>query len=253
MPIFFWFMVLPTFAFHTGGLAARLTGLSQWIGLTAGGVLCASLCIPIFARVRRNGLIRGSHVLQPAKREDERYRLRLIINDSKPSFDPLDDDAWEPIIIPIRFALPDRKGWAIFAWIIILLALLAAAFWFRVTQLKSGVPFNAQDGWTVAALSSLPFMWLWPAYLRISPGRLDILRYGFLGFGRPRVRTVDLRRARVRYTGVVGGQLLIEPAESPPLALTLMNLRPPIVVRPIFQAARWRGEIVDLPEDALLG
>lgn len=34
---------------------------------------------------------------------------------------------------------------------------------------------------------------IWPVYLRIVPGRLDIFRYGFLGSGKPEVETHDLK------------------------------------------------------------
>lgn len=34
---------------------------------------------------------------------------------------------------------------------------------------------------------------IWPVYLRLVPGRLDLFRYGFLGSGEPEVETHDLR------------------------------------------------------------
>ncbi|MBX3364734.1 MAG: hypothetical protein KF866_08220 [Phycisphaeraceae bacterium] len=37
----------------------------------------------------------------------------------------------------------------------------------------------------------------WPTYLRVAPGRLDRLQFGFLGRGRGQVETFDLRRMRV--------------------------------------------------------
>ena len=38
---------------------------------------------------------------------------------------------------------------------------------------------------------------IWPVYLRLVPGRLDIFRYGLLGAGAPEVETHDLKRAGV--------------------------------------------------------
>jgi hypothetical protein len=34
---------------------------------------------------------------------------------------------------------------------------------------------------------------IWPVYVRLVPGRLDVFRYGFLGSGRPEVETHDLK------------------------------------------------------------
>lgn len=38
---------------------------------------------------------------------------------------------------------------------------------------------------------------IWPVYLRLSPGRFDVFRYGPLGSGTPRVTSYDLRKAGV--------------------------------------------------------
>ena len=38
---------------------------------------------------------------------------------------------------------------------------------------------------------------VWPVYLRLVPGRIDIFRYGFLGSGEPEVETHDLKKQGV--------------------------------------------------------
>ena len=38
---------------------------------------------------------------------------------------------------------------------------------------------------------------MWPVYVRLVPGQLDVFRYGFLGSGKPVVESFDLRKVGV--------------------------------------------------------
>ncbi len=55
---------------------------------------------------------------------------------------------------------------------------------------------------------------LFPVYLCLAPGRLDIFRYGPFGIGRPRVTSLDLRRAGV-CVNFADGVAAVEPAREP--------------------------------------
>ncbi len=56
----------------------------------------------------------------------------------------------------------------------------------------------------------------WPTYLRVSPGRLERLRYGFLGRGKPDVEVMDLRGERV-WVNFRGRFVLVFPMEIDPV------------------------------------
>ena len=99
-------------------------------------------------------------------------------------------------------------------------------------------------------------MWTWPTYLRISPGRLDVVRYQFLGAGKPRVRTIDLRTARV-LVQLRSQSVVVQPSDAAeqPLVVQINQWGASNVelARALFEAARWEGDMLQLPDDALLG
>lgn len=64
---------------------------------------------------------------------------------------------------------------------------------------------------------------LFPVYLRLAPGRLDIFRYGVLGLGRPTVTTFDLRRVGL-CVNFGASMAAIEPPREPGTPL------PPLVL-----------------------
>jgi hypothetical protein len=64
---------------------------------------------------------------------------------------------------------------------------------------------------------------LFPVYLRLAPGRLDIFRYGLLGLGRPAVTTFDLRRAGL-CVNFGSSMAAVEPAREPGTPLPALVL-----------------------------
>lgn len=129
----------------------------------------------------------------------------------------------------------------------------------------------------VAAVSLGTAEFLFPAYLRLAPGRLDIFRYGLLGRGEPEVDTFDLR-VNPLCVDFQSATIVIEPPRPPgvPLPPTVLSSRwphwkeyPPSY-RPVYvsvalcpgrtefcqrliQAARTGEPTPPLPSDRLLG
>lgn len=98
---------------------------------------------------------------------------------------------------------------------------------------------------------------IWPTYLRVSPGRLDVLQYAFLGIGRPRVRTYDLRTSRVALH--VHGHLAVFPRNAdtgelfPTASNPLFDAEPMAFERTILRAALTTAPAAPLPDDRLTG
>jgi hypothetical protein len=139
------------------------------------------------------------------------------------------------------------------AWAILSLQSGADFFsWRPLTAAGPGgvTPFHF---WAGMAVAILPYLFLWPAYLRMSPGRVDILEYGLLGSGAPRVRHIDLRGAKVLVMSSMRG-IVIEPPDGPPLVVQCgTTLRWHELVRALFNAARSKHPTPAMPDDALVG
>lgn len=118
---------------------------------------------------------------------------------------------------------------------------------------------------------------IFPVYIRIVPGRLDIFRYGFLGSGKPSVETYDLRSIGL-CVDFGSFSVALEPARTPgepipefvaanrwPHAKTHPEGHAPdyftLALSPgrlencqrLIQAARTDEPTPDLPDDELLG
>lgn len=130
---------------------------------------------------------------------------------------PLDLSApFEPVVARITYALEPRA-----VRIAKLIALPAAGFLTMalLEVVLSPAKPSAGSLWFFCGLAiarfSRPF--LWPTYLRVVPGRLDILQYRLLGVGRPRVRSTDLTHARLAIRlGSCFAVFPLAPAPTPP-------------------------------------
>lgn len=106
---------------------------------------------------------------------------------------------FDPIVVRPWFGI--KRGRA-FWWTAVVCGLVCAAGLLQLMSLLMG-------GWG-AMMKSTSFLGyavtgagmvsglvcaelIWPVYLRVVPGRLDLFRYGFLGSGEPEVETHDLR------------------------------------------------------------
>ena len=97
-------------------------------------------------------------------------------------------------------------------------------------------------------------MLLWPTYARITPGRLDIMRYR-LGSRRPTTTTIFLRDARV--LAHLDKDTLFVKTNAPGSRWTVLNLRgvwsPMELVHAVLRGAMSTAPTPPLPEDELIG
>lgn len=261
LPIFFVVGVFVSLGFVLGTVLARVLGLSvMWLGI-AGGVV-GGLIFAISMWHRRTAKPPTGFARSLSESLDESFRLRLV-GSAKDLFrvlhaPPLGEDSFEPRIFALRAAVPAPAGRWYTLWIVTIVIASIVWTWFRVQyRAQIGISLlGPWDYWAIMCLMTLPFMWTWPTYLRISPGRLDVVRFPFLGAGRPRVRSIDLRSARV-LVNLHAQSVVVEPADEMARALVVQinqwgasNVE---LARALFEAARWEGEMLTLPDDALLG
>ena len=285
-------------------VASLFTPLPEWgvfvlmpLGAVAGAALMARL-----RPAREPDLGLGSAF---SSGTDPRYRLRLVAPRSldrkgvapwlRPSVtDDADPDerelayhagGFEPIVLRAWFCV--RRGRAYALTLAIALLLCVAGVVLATRLLGASLMFWLDAGMSFALFGVLIVVlfgaWLlteavWPVYLRLASGRLDIFRYPLIGRGRPKVSTFDLRRVGLcAHLGV--WSVAIEPArpfegEGPPemgrsstwpynkirlpehrpetLSLGLLPRRREFVCR-LFQAARTDEPTPPLPEFELTG
>lgn len=177
---------------------------------------------------------------------------------------PLDLSApFEPVVARITYALEPR---AVRNAKVIALPIAGISIMALVDLMFAPSSNSASSLWFFCGLGvahfSRPF--LWPTYLRVVPGRLDILQYRFLGIGRPRVRSTDLRHARVAIR--LGSCFAVFPhaasttdtpdtGELLPLPETIFGARRHAFAfeRALASAALTRFPAPSLPKDELIG
>lgn len=261
LPIFFVVGVFVSLGFVAGTALGRLLALQAfWIGVA--GAVAGGLIFAIGMWRRRAGRLPEGFGLALPKLADETFRLRLVAT-RKDVYrvlheTPLSDEAFEPRIFSLRAAVPAPAGQWYTLWIVGIVLVSIVWTWYRI-QLRANMGISLigpWDYWAIMCLMTLPFMWTWPTYLRVSPGRLDVIRYGLLGAGTPRVRRMDLRRARV-LVNLRAQTVIVEPSEDSErmLVVQLNQWGAPNteLARSLFEAARWEGEHSTLPDDALVG
>lgn len=260
VPGLFWIGIIVTLALVMGGVLTRRAG--PWAGLIV-GVLVGSLIIPAIlwlkARSAPKAPKEAKDLLAPAS--DERFRLRLI-SDARLAWALRDtsNQPFEPQVFAIPFYVPARR-WIVVTWWILLSAGLYAGWWWLRHQVgiagtSAGGPPQVWEVWGMMALAASPFAWAWPVYLRVSPGRVDLLRYPLLGAGKPAITSFDVRHAKVTCRAYSeNGYILIETPGAEPHSIQLSRWGAKFhdVFRAVFEAARWRGELLTLPEDELVG
>lgn len=248
-------MLATSFVF---GTMSRAVGLQLGIALdiaVAVAALVAGLSVRRFYIRRRCGRAE----LAGNASEDPAYRLRCWGHPRDcGAVAPLSDDPFEPQVYFVPFQLPVRRVWGILAW----LAVSAIFCLILIVGRNKGViprgvthtgPLDTFDTWACMALASLVLMPAFPTYYRISPGRVDIIRYGFLGLGGGRTQSIDLRRARL-LVNVTGADFIFQLPDQPPAYCgfsTWLGSMPELA-RYLFQAARWQGDHLPLSSDGSL-
>ncbi len=114
------------------------------------------------------------------------------------------------------------------------------------------LPFFA--GFAIAGAISA---WITPTYVRIAPGVLDVLRFGFLEKGMPRFERWDLRRAEILADARSGLVRVWDDSREGSRGLMLksgqLSCKTETLIKQVFRAARTRHQTPPLPEDALVG
>ncbi len=242
-------------AVAVGGMLGRGLGVPPYYTIAAVGVLVG---VPLIALKVRGRLPKAGKVapVEPAPQSDESNRLRLMATrDQANAIGPLRSDAFEPFIAPIYFALRGPRGLVVVIWVIVSLAI--GGGWYYA---KKHLGFFGRtipqfyEIWACFGIAAAPLSFLWPTYVRVSPGRLDVFQYGALGSGKPSVRTFDLRTHKV-YLNAVGKTLQLTPEVGPSvwIDLGMWSPRPLELARAIFEAARWKHERPLIPDDELVG
>lgn len=211
------------------------------------------------------------------------FRLRLIGREShaKAIVDALTPNAnFEPVIIRLwygharesdkvtKHGQPEffhqggvsPKVWAISTFVTVGAMVLAS--W------SMGWKLIKLDMWTVWAgmgLVTVIATWIKPSYLRIAPGRLDVMEFGAMGLGKVKCDTYDLRSAKIAINIAIGVARIEDCSEA---KQPVLHLRPAMIVGDstkwlrhaadqawvaILNAARTDVPTPPLPDDELLG
>lgn len=262
LPQFFLIGVFVTLGYIFGAAIARLFALpALWLGLA--GALAAAIVFTMIAVQRISAKPPATLQLIWPSNDDPSRRLRLHASARQAYASviepPLSDDPFEPRIVPLRLAVPHPSSRWYAIWIVSIVLVSIAWTYVRVRyRAQLGViVLGPWDYWAIMCLMLLPYMWTWPTYLRVSPGRLDIIRYRFLGIGKPTTHTYDLRRARV-HVSLMSMSVHIEPPSDESWKAIFIQLNqwgPPNehLARAILEAARWEGDLQPLPDDQLIG
>lgn len=252
-PIFLVGVVLLV-AVALGGMISNGLGVSPIYGVLTIGAVAG---VPLVVMKLRGRVPKAdkSAPVEPAKKSDETFRLRLMATRNQANaIGPLRSDAFEPFISPIYFALRGPPGVVVTIWIIASLAIGTGWHFAKEHIGYVGGPPQFYEIWACFGIAASPFAFLWPTYVRVSPGRLDLFQYGSLGSGKPRVRTFDLRTHKVLLN--LAGKTLVLTHQHGPAAqidLGLWSPKPLELARAIFEAARWTHERPAIPNDELVG
>ncbi len=203
----------------------NLAGASALVAGIGAGVLGLPILVGgiwLLRRVSAAGYKQGSYLTDET---DSRFRVRAVIpkrrqttrlmrwaelavrGEAREESGTLVDAAslgsvrggFDPIIVRPWFGCMRGRGyWATavvmgFASAGLLLGLLSLLLggWGGVFRATGFMGYALTGAGMVGGLVSAEL--IWPVYLRIVPGRLDIFRYGFLGSGKPEVETHDLK------------------------------------------------------------
>lgn len=195
-----------------------------------------------------NARLPSSIGMSPAS--DPRYRLRviadpLIAERFQAQLNEL-PEIFEAYIFRVASRRRARSAQGLFA-------LLAAALFFAVFYISRVYVFTAIP--LLVAGFAAAHVFIWPCYVRVRPGRIDLLEYGVLGTGVPRVRTQSLRDASVLVR--LPYEVIVHTPGEPEgwLYQACAGFREPKFLFPasVLAAARSSHPTPPLPDDALMG
>lgn len=266
------------------GINARRLGLL----IALGGVVVAIVVAIVFFTRRGNKTVSSSlpEITNPA------FRLRLIGKEehAKAIADALTPDAnFEPVIVRLWYGhareseKPNKHGFPQFfhqggvspqIWTFSALLAVGAmviASWVSNWRL---IKFDVWTMWAGMGLITLIATWIKPSYLRIAPGRLDVMEFGSFGLGTVKCDTYDLRKARIAINLPVGVARIEDVVERGGEQHARVEKMPTLHIRPamlsndstkylshradpvwiaLLNAARTDVPTPPLPDDELLG
>tara|TARA_R110000782_G_scaffold131928_9_gene223867 strand:+ start:10257 stop:11309 length:1053 start_codon:yes stop_codon:yes gene_type:complete len=273
-------------------------------GIVLGVLLAAALTLAYANLIRAGTHKTPAWSAFSPQSTDTRYRLRAVIPRSRRTRrlgrwalrvtglreeslpdpgDPLDPErgGFEPIILRPWLGVTRGRNYHAAVWTT---AVVLTAVVLCFAHYSLGSVFDALRGlraWGVIALVAACSLsvaeTLFPVFIRLAPGRLDVFRFGFLGRGRPEVTTHDLRAVGLCVNfqtatlaiekprppgeplpGLVLSKKWPHHQEHPPgqhpeyLSVALCPGRTEFCQR-VIQAARTTEPTPPLPDDQLLG
>lgn len=164
--------------------------------------------------------------------------------------------SFEPAVFRITYAveLPGRARLKTLATTTTGIAIMAV---FELIVFQAPMNLGSGSLYMGVIAGRLSRSFLWPTYLRISPGRMDVMLYPFLGQGAPSTRSYDLRTARLELR--LGGVFAVYPANSevgelfPAVSSKWSGNTPLFFERTIIAAALTRAPSPALPNNTLIG
>lgn len=238
--VFAMMFLVPVLGFY---VLHNLLGVSSVVaGIFAGVVSIGVVIVGIvfLMKINKTNRKQGTYFKNES---DSRYRVRVVIpkkkqgsvvmkwaqlaveggvgDDEMVSEDKLEmvRGGFEPMIIQPWFGIKrDRRYWWTFA---LMSVLVGASFLYGLTFLFGSWKGLMQSlgflGYATMGLAMVGGVicaeLIWPVYVRLVPGQLDIFRYGFLGSGAPDVESFDLRTMGVCVD--FGGYVIaLEPARE---------------------------------------
>jgi hypothetical protein len=155
------------------------------------------------------------------------------------------DESFEPMVFAVyQTRVPEwsRRGVAraIFVLVIVVMMMALTAF-----LIQPHPTFSFWQVLAAMAVARLADSWMWPAYLRLAPGQIEVIKYPWLGRGSPAIEAVDLRTSRVLITRHV--VFVRTPSED----LLIGGINTPERAEAVLRAAVSTAPTPPLPQDSL--
>jgi hypothetical protein len=184
---------------------------------------------------------------------DDAYRINCVGHPGDlGDCGPLEDVSFEPHIFPALLS-----GWlsgraiAVSAMVMVGAAavLYALASAVGLATEYAYVPFYFWAGMGIAVYAST---WLWPTYVRVVPGRLEVMQFSSMRGRPPALHRYSLRSARILTDMRRWAVIVDEGKRSVELPILLMRERRRFV-HAVLLAATSTHDPAPLPPDSLLG
>ena len=272
-------LLISRFFINTGPGLPTLVQVLGAILFVVGIMLC--VWIPVRSSVPPK--LERSWQFEPAKESDPAQRLRIFGKKSHMAYvldsldssrvsDPVALRMWTPgqagFVNPQSVGIYDKQvpikepanKAMIFFGLMIFIAALSLTWIFQSPGFNpkwSSFPFGYMEIVGCVGVSLVLCAWMMPRYVRISPGRLDVMQFGAFGFGRRFCHRYDLKRAKIAIS-VTSRVAVIEDDTNKerPIVVFQWNTRSidgRTIPALLLDAARSPYTAPELPADRLVG